>query len=318
MSRDDQTLFKRMYAGVFLQLLSRPERHLIDEVRKVKAHQSLNEDGLSQGEYALRLGNHSADLGAKEALAFHPRDEEVLDETDLSVKFARAACKLAAKLLPAFSALRASKDVQYNPVRVVPAPPPEKERHKWFQFDSFWRCDVCLQIRKPRDGKKPLPGRCSGLMTCDAERLSRFEHRCVMFSCSDGAQLVVCTRCKCYTSHGSLRGLRYPRNPPPGKFGVWAWQQICKGRHPKRSKLVVCGISAVQSEALESPAVVEPSASSLGERAPSCIGDLCAVRASLRREDKEAAFQAKIDRLVAAAGGRTLGGAHLSHDSDYD
>ena len=92
MSRDDQTLFKRMYAGVFLQLLNRPERHLIDEVRKVKAHQSLNEEGLSQGEYALRLGNHSADLGAKEALAFHPRDEEVLEETDLSVKI--ASCRL--------------------------------------------------------------------------------------------------------------------------------------------------------------------------------------------------------------------------------
>ena len=70
MSRDDQTLFKRMYAGVFLQLLNRPERHLIDEVRKVKAHQSLNEEGLSQGEYALRLGNHSADLGGQRSPRF--------------------------------------------------------------------------------------------------------------------------------------------------------------------------------------------------------------------------------------------------------
>ena len=55
---------------------------------KVKAHSSLNEEGLSRDEMARRLGNHSADLGAKSALAFNPRDGEVLEETGLSVKFA--------------------------------------------------------------------------------------------------------------------------------------------------------------------------------------------------------------------------------------
>eukprot|EP00959_Pyramimonas_sp_CCMP1952_P034934 731558-Pyramimonas_sp.AAC.1 len=86
---------------------------------------------------ARRLGNHTADLGAKEALFFHPRDEEVLEEADLCVKFARAACKLAAKLLPEFSALRASKHVQYNqclPVERAPQAPAGK-MHRWFSFE---------------------------------------------------------------------------------------------------------------------------------------------------------------------------------------
>ena len=139
-----------------------------------------------------------------------------------------------------------------------------------------------------------------------------------MFPCSDGAQLIVCMRCKCYTSHGSLRGLLSLCDPPPGKFGAWAWQQICKGRHPKRSELVVRGISAVQSEAIETPAVVESSASSQGDAAFSQIGDLRSVMASLRREDKEAAFQANIYRLCSAAGGRPLGGTPGSHVSDSD
>eukprot|EP00959_Pyramimonas_sp_CCMP1952_P390289 8178445-Pyramimonas_sp.AAC.1 len=113
--RDAQTFFKRLYAGVFVQLLSRPERRHIREVLKIKAHQSLSEEGISAQEEASRLGNHLADLGAKEALAFHPSDSDVLEEANESVKFARAACKLAAKLLPEFAALSSFKDVSFSP-----------------------------------------------------------------------------------------------------------------------------------------------------------------------------------------------------------
>ena len=81
--RDCQTGFKRMYSGVFLLLLGRPERHHISAVSKVKAHQSLQDASISADEQALRLGNHLADVGAKEALLSHPRDEEVVKEVDL-------------------------------------------------------------------------------------------------------------------------------------------------------------------------------------------------------------------------------------------
>jgi len=42
--------------------------------------------------------------------------------------------------------------------------------------------------------------------------------------------------CKYYTSHGSVRGLHKKCNPPE-KFGTWAWQQICKGLHPKKKEI---------------------------------------------------------------------------------
>lgn len=45
--------------------------------------------------------------------------------------------------------------------------------------------------------------------------------------------------CKYYTSHGSVRGLHKKGNPPPEKFGTWAWQQICKGSHPKKKEVTV-------------------------------------------------------------------------------
>ena len=100
--RDRQLSFKRMYAGIFVQLLARPERKRITAVSKVKAHLSLNEEGISEEEYARRFGNHVVDLGAKAALLAHPRDEGVLEEADILVKYAHATCKLAAKLLPFF------------------------------------------------------------------------------------------------------------------------------------------------------------------------------------------------------------------------
>eukprot|EP00959_Pyramimonas_sp_CCMP1952_P332766 6968369-Pyramimonas_sp.AAC.1 len=60
-----------------------------------------------------------------------------------------------------------------------------------------------------------------------------------MFPCSDGSELVICMKCKFYSSHGALRGLAARCDPPPSKFGVWVWQQICKSRHPKRKGVVV-------------------------------------------------------------------------------
>ena len=105
----------------------------------------------------------------------------------------------------------------------------------------------------------------------------------------------------------------------------WLAQGIMTCRHRQRgcwrallpAELdMISGIPGEQ--ALESPTAVEPCASNQGEVAPSHVGDLRSVLASTRREDKEAAFQVKVDRLVAAAGGRALGGAHHSHDSDSD
>lgn len=271
---------------------------------------------------ARRLGNHTADLGAKEALLFHPRDEEVLEETDLCVKFARAACKLAAKLLPEFSALRASKDVQYKPLGCAPPPPPGKV-HRWFRFEGFWRCARCLQIRRPRDGSKPLPGRCSGLKACSVDSLNSNNHKCVMFPCSDGADFIVCMRCKCYTSHGSLRGLHTKCDPPPGKFGVWAWQQICKGLHPKKKGLTVKLEVDLLDEAGSCTHLAAEPPPALGAGAtPSAapFKDLRSVVDALRREDKESVFQAKVQRLCSAAGAKSSAGAASAsadaHDSD--
>ena len=102
--RDCQLSFKRMHAGEFAQLLARPERKLISEVSKVKAHLRLNEADTSDDEHARRYGNYAVDLGAKAALRAHPVDVEVVEYADVLIKSAQATCKLAAKLLPFFYA----------------------------------------------------------------------------------------------------------------------------------------------------------------------------------------------------------------------
>lgn len=59
----------RPYSGVLVQALAMRPR--LRDVVKVSAHQSMDLD-LDEAESFKRLGNHFADLGAKEAVKMHP------------------------------------------------------------------------------------------------------------------------------------------------------------------------------------------------------------------------------------------------------
>eukprot|EP00959_Pyramimonas_sp_CCMP1952_P063116 1319245-Pyramimonas_sp.AAC.1 len=64
---DLQAHFRKAYAGHIVQARADVAHKFLDNVIKIKAHLSLNEDGLSDDEVFRRTGNHLADLGANAA-----------------------------------------------------------------------------------------------------------------------------------------------------------------------------------------------------------------------------------------------------------
>eukprot|EP00959_Pyramimonas_sp_CCMP1952_P414751 8689667-Pyramimonas_sp.AAC.1 len=70
---------KRTYSGMILQASS-CEGQLVEDIVKVKAHLSLEEEGLSARERLLRKRDSDADIGAKHGLLLHPSAPEEMEE----------------------------------------------------------------------------------------------------------------------------------------------------------------------------------------------------------------------------------------------
>ena len=102
--------FKRQYAGHIIQAQSDERRRHFKDLIKIKAHQSLQEEGISELELFNRTGNHLADQGAKAAAALHPApDDELHERVKVQVEFLNSFCILCMKLLGHFPALRSTE-----------------------------------------------------------------------------------------------------------------------------------------------------------------------------------------------------------------
>ena len=64
-ARPQSGFFKRQYAGHIIQAQSDERRRHFKGLINIKAHQSLQEEGISELELFNRTGNHLADLGPK-------------------------------------------------------------------------------------------------------------------------------------------------------------------------------------------------------------------------------------------------------------
>jgi len=126
-------------------------RHWTVPVQKVKAHVVESAD-LSDRDRFFKVGNDAADEAAKAGLAAHPQatDEQQFDLAK-KIRVAKAVCLLAARLLPLWprldlSGVELAKAPGKNAAKKVGT-----ELHEWEWCRSYWRCSVCLKIRRPLD-----------------------------------------------------------------------------------------------------------------------------------------------------------------------
>merc|ERR1712194_908755 len=85
-------------------------------------------------------------------------------------------------------------------------------------------------------GERPAPGKCAVFSQLHAARQDQLEHHTILFDCSDGSVLFICTRCKCHSSGASVRGLGKRCSPPPSRAARYGWEALCTGWHPHYSK----------------------------------------------------------------------------------
>ena len=221
----------RQYAGASLSVLA---AGFIRSCVKVKAHLDPNAEDISEYEKFVRIGNCTADEAAKEGASSHPApDPADVQLLAYQAKVAGTVCRLAASLLPYWPKLNLEGVGRASKPRDAPSTM-AKPGHSWAFLSHFWRCTKCnracrLQVR----GSRPPPGECSGGSGLDVGKMREHLHNIVGLSCSDGAMLFGCHRCRRYTSHGHGKRITHEfcdfRSTPARDF---AWRSICNGVHP--------------------------------------------------------------------------------------
>ena len=141
-ARPQSGFFKRQYAGHIIQAQSDERRRHFKDLINIKAHQSLQEEGISELELFNRTGNHLADLGAKAAAALHPDpDDELHERVKVQVEFLNSFCVLCMKLLGHFPALKEHGEVAYTPQHSSQRKARTKCDFQWIA--QGWICTVC-------------------------------------------------------------------------------------------------------------------------------------------------------------------------------
>ena len=194
------------------------------------------------------IGNDLADTVAKNTLARHPQPTpEDTQWLSRCVKVAKTVAALSCELMPSWPRLDLSGVLLEKQPRQVPQV--KGPSHSWVRVSTFWQCETCLRVSKGVQHSgyfdagrldPPPPGLCNRPPKLDPQALRQRNHRCLALACSDNALLVVCVRCKAYTSHGMVRHLAENCTGAPASNGAKSsWSSICKGRHPKRSGITV-------------------------------------------------------------------------------
>ena len=208
----------------------------------MKAHVADSPD-LSSRERFLKTGNDLADTVAKSSLSRHPQpNDDEIRWLNRVLKVSKAVANLSCDIMPLWPRL----DLKGIPLDKKPRASQCKESgltHHWVRFSTFWQCEACLRVSRGVRNPQPLdptrldpppPGACVRPPLIDPRALRQRKHRCIALACSDNALLIVCTKCKAYSSHGHPRNLSGNCNLAPQSNGARsAWSSICKGKHPK-------------------------------------------------------------------------------------
>ena len=227
LARQQALSHKRMHSGFMLQArmgdLSR-----VQAVIKVSAHQALDES-LPAREYFLRLGNHRADrlanIGREQHALPSPAESDAIWR---KVSIARLVAKLAARIMPLWPRLDL-QDVEWLAPESGVSGRQGDQAHSWVQIRQSWQCSVCLRgSRLPQPPASKCPG-ADGLRGLKAEDLSNLGHTMAAYDCSDGSFVAVCTRCKQYSTGGSVRGLR-ERCPAEARYCGQCFLHVCQYR----------------------------------------------------------------------------------------
>ncbi|CAK0886142.1 unnamed protein product, partial [Prorocentrum cordatum] len=217
----------------------------VQAVIKVCAHQELDES-LPAREYFLRLGNHHADrltnLGREQHPLASPAEADAIWR---QVSIARLVAKFAARLLPLWPRLDL-QDAEWLAPELAFSGRQEGLAHNWVQLRQSWQCPVCLGgSRLAQLPASKCPG-ADGLRGLKAEALSHLGHTIAAYDCSDGSFVAVCTRCKLYSTGGSVRGLRercpaelVNLNDHSMRGRRHCWNRIVKGLHPKEDDITL-------------------------------------------------------------------------------
>lgn len=175
----------------------------------------------------------------------HPApDGELRDQLNHHIIVSKAVCRLAAKLLPKWPRLDLTGVTLTKKGGKKAGPTASTLQHEWEWCRSYWRCGVCLRVRRKEDpvfgaggaviASRPSPEGCSGTAPDEIRNVSAHGHRLISFQCSDDSPLFMCVTCKAISTLGPLALLSNQcARPTRNILERWRYR-VCRGRHPKR------------------------------------------------------------------------------------
>ena len=203
------------------------------EVKKVKAHKSLDatiQAGESLSDY---YGNFHADRLAKEGASFHTSvDQEVVSFKRLC----KTVTELALHMIDCAEGLRADRVARFGKLERLPSGftplvnSNNANPHKFIWNGKMWCCTDCL-LRTTSPPSLP-PGRavCRGVFPFASLLCGQNGHDLMVGRFADGARIVFCKKCWCYAS-AYARNLR-KQCAGPGRVAPWAKCYLSSGQHP--------------------------------------------------------------------------------------
>jgi hypothetical protein len=230
---------KSAYGGLMRAARKWKTEESWDQVIKVKAHQTLSRETMSDVEYYRGTGNDRADKAAKAAACFHAQAEAAaMERYEKERAHAEAAIRVFAAVLPMWPFLEKQKRTKQSAeqVKVVQqsARVPTEKRHKWVRGTNAWHCQICrTHCRAAVIPKHRIMQTCGGL----ADRIAAIAdeglgHRITEFSSQTGP-FSICSDCGRWSVRrivGLATACTHKLRTP---YAARAWKRVfLKGRHP--------------------------------------------------------------------------------------
>ena len=234
------TMATSPFAGIAKSCLQQPGwAHIID-IWKVKAHTTA-QAGESEEETRGRVGNHEADLGAKQGVRRHPQPQAGFWE---GLKASEDALALLWRVAGATLPLYPIEKLSWTVAKRQRLSWENRKGHCWEHRPNRWLCIRCLSWTSSKTSAQQHK-QCKGHSSLEAILSSNLGHRLVLVITTEGP-VVACQACWAFVATFP-KHLLAPCPGAPRRGGQVAKARVASGRHPNQKSagrvLSICHLS---------------------------------------------------------------------------